>query len=254
MSLTMIVTLLIVALIPIAWYASLVQTVLHASIDELATWTSRSPETLPLPDHVAHAEQRLREELCALGFESRGDIHQDQRFFLAMFAHPGTGDRAIVLSDGTNSELPSIPCFSTFHEEGLWIETFQTVLPSLPVPAPRREAFYFPEVTELAALHRRHRALCSHLAGSPVVMSVPGTELDELNELSEKAVQRRVEAGLLRPVVETGRYRMTLRAALRTTWRLFEPFLTIREQLDGRRNERALAATGFSDEATPTRS
>ncbi|MEM7245076.1 MAG: hypothetical protein AAF533_07015 [Acidobacteriota bacterium] len=200
------------------------------------------PAEAPPPPTAAEHFREHDPTLRSLGFEHRALLHDPPMGWVSLYFHPLDGDRAVLVSIQPETSYLE---FSTEHEDEVVVDTNDATELGVLARPESHHVFQFPEVEDVAELHRRHRALVSVFGSSaPKVAHPPGCEVEEAREARKRVLDRQVSAGLMRTAPD-GSWRVTVWGFCLMAGSLLPPFSTIRRIRNRRAATRALASTGY---------
>lgn len=178
-----------------------------------------------LPAEISARMQHAASELQGLGFEMLGYLREPtMNGYVALLIHRGTGAMALV------SSLKHLwwAEFSTRTEDGTRYNTSNIDNAGVFSDHPQYRDVRLPGVSSLAHLWLLHRKRLAAEAprDMPSIIPEPGTEIQALARAASFSTELQAELGMY--TLRGDGYRLTLKGAYLSAWRLLPPYSRIR--------------------------
>jgi hypothetical protein len=174
--------------------------------------------------------QALRFEF--LGCCDFGKLAMETRTIVVSFLHEQTQELANVWVSLSDRKASSYLEFCTHSPEGVSLETSSNGILPLAPENPEIRVFRFPELSEIAELHRIHRQIVAKYADNGWIQPEPqGLGLKRITRTIENYGPRLCKLGYLQPSANGEWYGLTWKGAFRTAWTGMWPIAAIRRAM-----------------------
>jgi|SRR5579863_1676893 len=199
-----------------------------------------------LPVDVANFAAARVPQLQALGFQflgccDFGKLAMETRTTVVSFTHEQTQELANVWVSLSAGKTSSYLEFCTLTSEGISLETSSNgILPFAP-ENPEIRVFRFPEISEVAELHRIHRQIVAKYANNAWIQRErQNCQIERITRTVENYGPRLCKLGYLRPAENGESYGLTWKGAFRVAWSGMWPISAIRRSLARHRMQNEL--------------
>jgi hypothetical protein len=199
-----------------------------------------------LPADVANLAAARVPQLQGLGFQylgccDFGKLAMETQTIVVSFTHEQTQELANVWVSLSAGKTSSYLEFCTLTSDGISLETSSNgVLPFAP-ENPEIRVFRFPEISEVAELHRIHRQIVAKYADNAWIQAEPqGCQIERITRTIENYGPRLYKLGYLRPAENGESYGLTWKGAFRVAWSGMWPIAAIRRSMARHRMQNEL--------------
>ena len=213
-------------------------------------------EISQLPPDFAWFASRSAAELAPLGFVAAAHLRSDtsngrQLTHVSIWTNRTAGDMAEVISVRVSGAMASsgssLVTFITRYRDGTSIITSNSKTPGIFRRNPKELSLRVPTTSDVALMYRVHRARVGRLGrsrGQPVLPAA-GSEIEDHQDRNTRTMVYQVDAGYYRIDQDAGVYRPTWKGAFLMTWKLVQPFKSIRMSRVRRASEMELKELGL---------
>jgi hypothetical protein len=199
-----------------------------------------------LPTDAAKLVAARVPQLQALGFQcvgccDFGKLAMETQTIVVSFAHAKTQELANVWVSLSAGRASSYLEFCTLTSDGISLETSSNGILPLAPENPEIRVFRFPEILEVAELHRVHRQIVSKYADTAWIQPEPRScQIERITRTIENYGPRLCKLGYLQPAENGQAYGLTWDGAFRVAWIGMWPISTIRRSMARHRMQNEL--------------
>jgi hypothetical protein len=190
-----------------------------------------------LPADAANSVAPYVPQLQGLGFEfvgccDFGKLAMETRTIVVSFTHDQTQELANVWVSLSVGKTSSYLEFCTLTSDGISLETSSNGILPLAPENPEIRVFRFPEILDIAELHRVHRQIVGKYADNAWIQPEPQScQIERITRTIENYGPRLCKLGYLRPAENGESYRLTWKGAFRVAWSGMWPIAAIRRMM-----------------------
>jgi hypothetical protein len=171
-------------------------------------------------------------EFQLLGCCDFGQLAMETRTIVVSFTHAQTQEMANVWVSLSAGKTLSYFEFCTLTSDGISLETSSNGILPLAPGNPEIRVFRFPEISEIAELHRVHRQIVAKYADNEWIQPEPQScQMERITRTIENYGPRLCKLGYLRPTANGKSYGLTWKGAFRAAWKGMWPIAAIRRSI-----------------------
>jgi hypothetical protein len=199
-----------------------------------------------LPAGAANLAAARVPQLQALGFEflsccDFGKLAMETQTIVVSFTHEQTQELANVWVSLSTGKASSYLEFCTQTSDGISLETSSNGILPLAPENPEIRVFRFPEISEIAELHRVHRQIVAKYADNAWIQPEPQScQIERITRTIENYGPRLCKLGYLRSEGNGESYGFTWKGAFRAAWSGMWPIAAIRRSIARHRMQNEL--------------
>lgn len=190
-----------------------------------------------LPAGAADLVAARVSKLQALGFQPLGccdfgQLAMETRTIVASFTNGQTQEMANVWVSLSAGRASSYLEFCTLTSNGISLETSSNGILPLAPENPEIRVFRFPEISEIAELHRVHRQIVAKYTDSAWIQPEPQScQMERITRTIENYGPRLCKLGYLQPTANGESYGLTWKGAFRAAWSGMWPIAAVRRAM-----------------------
>jgi hypothetical protein len=202
-----------------------------------AHWKGTRLAVDQLPAGAADLVAARIPQLQALGFEllgccDFGQLAMETRTIVVSFTHAQTQEMANIWVSLSAARASSYLEFCTLASNGISLETSSNGILPLAPENPEIRVFRFPEISEIAELHRVHRQIVGKYGDNAWIQPEPqGLGLERVTRTIENYGPRLCKLGYLQPTANGESYGLTWKGAFRAALNGMWPIAAIRRSM-----------------------
>jgi len=190
-----------------------------------------------LPADAADSVAARVPQLRALGFQCAGccdfgKLAMETRTVVVSFSHEQTQELANVWVSLSAGKTSSYLEFCTLTSDGISLETSSNGILPLAPENPEIRVFRFPEISDIAELHRVHQQIVAKYTDNAWIQPEPqDCQMERITRVIQNYGPRLCKLGYLQPAENGESYRLTWKGAFRVAWSGMWPIAAIRRML-----------------------